>query len=260
MSTVELDRFQRWFAEALVRDGPGGPGVASSRLEAIVERGPLSAAERMRVYQTAFWIRMHENLEEDYPELRRLLGADAFRHVARAFVTQSPEGHPSLIRLGEGLPAYLARACPERPALAEVARVEWAKIEVKHAEAPVAALSAPPTLPPEALFGLRLVPSPLTRALELQHRVGTWMSLAPELRGASPVEPGPQLVMVVRRSFVVHVEPISAPFDRVLARLHAGVSLGEAVAELDPASVEPAAVTDAFTDFLARGYFERIEL
>lgn len=260
MSSAELHRFQAWFAEALVRDGPDDPAASPAELSSIVAGGSLSPAGRLRVYQEAFWIRMHENLEEDYPEVRRLMRPEPFRRVVRRFITQHPQPHPSLLRLGEAFPLFLGRARPERPELAEVARIEWAKIEVRHAEASQSALIAPPALPPEVLLGIRLMPSPTSRLLELTHRIGTWLGMPATARAEVGVEPGPETVVVVRRDFVVHVEPVPPPFDRVLVTLHAGGTLAEAVAVLESVEVEPAAVTAAFADFLAKGYFSGFEI
>lgn len=259
MSTTELERLQRRFAEALLGEGAAGDAVVAE-LGVVAGGGGLSAEDRLRVYREAFWIRMYENLEEDYPEVSRQLGPEAFRRAVRGFITEHPSAHPSLIVLGEAFAPFMARARPDRPELAELARLEWAKIVVRHAEAPSAPLTAPPQLPPDAYPGLRLEPSPTARLLELSHRVGRWLSLPADRRAAAPIEPGPEVVMVVRRAFVVTVEPVPAPFDRVLARLYAGAALGEAIAALDPESVEPAQVTRAFADFLSRGYFARLAL
>jgi hypothetical protein len=252
--SAALEQLQSWFAEALVHDA----GAHPSLLETIVESGPLRATQRLRIYQEAFWIRMKENLEEDYPGLRRLLGAPRFESLVRDFVTASPQGHSSLIRLGEMLPAYLERHFPDRLDLASVARLEWAKIDVRHAGAPSKTLGALPALPPDVLFGIRMVPSPLVRLVVLPCRAGRWLLEADPSK--SSIEALPETVMVVRRGFDVHIEPIASPFDRVLVRLVKGASLTEAVGELDPTAVEPAAVTEAFADFLTRGYFERFDL
>ncbi len=259
MSTPPLERFQQWFAEALIHDGPSDPPSTSPMLRSIIEAGPLSAAARLRIYQEAFWIRMNENLEEDYPGVRRLLGPVAFTELVRAFVTASPQPHPSLIYLGEAFPNFLAHAFPGRAELAAMARVEWAKIEVRHAEAPEVLLTGLPALAPEALFGLRLLRSPTARVLLEQHRVGSWLSgLVSE--APTSVEVGAETVAVVRQGFEICIDVISPPFDGVLGKLWEGASLAASIEGLDPGAVSLAEVSQAFAGFVQRGYFERVEL
>jgi hypothetical protein len=73
-----------------------------------------------------------EVLREDYPQLARLLGDDAFAALARAYLRAHPSRHPSVRHVGDALPEFLANSAPADlpPFAADLARLEWARREV----------------------------------------------------------------------------------------------------------------------------------
>jgi hypothetical protein len=143
-----------------------------------------SAAARVHVYQHMYRSRMIEALDSQFPRLARWLGQDSFADLVAAYVADCPSRHPSLRFLGERFPDWLAaRPADEsrHPALADLARLEWARADVFDA-----ADQAPLTIdvlrawPPDrfAELPLRLVGA--HRRLDLRHPVAAlWDAIGP---------------------------------------------------------------------------------
>jgi len=95
----------------------------------------VAATDRVTVYANAYFERIHDCLESDYPALRRALGEEWFRDLVTAYLIAHPSRHPSLRYAGAALPLYLAqdaRAEPfrrGRPWLPDLARYEWAFVD-----------------------------------------------------------------------------------------------------------------------------------
>src|SRR5262249_54893969 len=86
-----------------------------------------------------------ECLAEDYPAVKKLVGAEGFERIARAYLKKHPSRHYSLNMLGRKLPDFLAASTktPRHAMLADVARVERAIAESFDAEV------SPPLSPPD---------------------------------------------------------------------------------------------------------------
>jgi len=96
----------------------------------IVSDARANAYERMAVYAHMYRARIAEALESQFPRLAKLLGADAFSDLARAYINDVPSQHPSLRYIGERLPSWLAKARPDSPEVAALAALEWARADV----------------------------------------------------------------------------------------------------------------------------------
>lgn len=118
-----LREFQRVFAEAVRGTGSGAP------LEARVAGGEGVRA-RIAVYRTGYVARLCDALRDDYPKVAIALG-DRFQPVVREYVAKYPSDQPSLRHFGRHLADFLeaheVRAA--RPWLADLARLEWARVE-----------------------------------------------------------------------------------------------------------------------------------
>lgn len=62
---------------------------------------------RFRVYSNAYWIRMEESLEEDFPLLVEALGQDGFSELVEDFLTKFPSQFSSLSEISKALPDFL---------------------------------------------------------------------------------------------------------------------------------------------------------
>jgi hypothetical protein len=122
------------------RSPTGAPAPAADAL--VMGDARADAHARVHVYQHMYHARMVEALESQFPRLARWLGADAFADLTAAYVADEPSRHPSLRFLGARLPEWLERrdGHDHHPALADLARLEWARTDVFDAadEAPLA--------------------------------------------------------------------------------------------------------------------------
>ena len=207
---AEQQAFFDLVAEGLPQSG--------DRLATFAPGGGFSVEDRIALYRDMFLFRQVDALREDFPALAALLGDELFVEVAREFLRAHPSRHHSLARLGAPLPAFLAghplRA--ERPDLADLARLEWARAEAFVAPdevpcAPDALASAGESLPDRRLLLARHL-----RPVRVQHDV---LPLQAALRaGEAPPPPSPTEPMVL------------AAWRRVHAVVHARLAASEGTA------------------------------
>ena len=147
---------------------------------------------RLRIYATAYRLRLLEALETDYPGLRAWLGADAFRDMGLAYLDRHPSRHPSIRWFGAHLPRFLSETAPytNKPLLADLARFEWSQSEVfDDRDSPVTDGAELATLPPEQWPGLTFHLIPARRRLRLRADIpALWQALTGEAE-APPATP-----------------------------------------------------------------------
>lgn len=235
---MRLAELQAAFALGL-RDG-----TMPTALVAAVADGAISAERRLGLHRNHVRRTLEDALAIHYPVLRRLLGADAFAALSGAFLAACPPADPRLAHYGAGLPAFVATvaAVDRLPYLADLARLEWARLELARSPAPQPltqeALAA---IAPDRLATLRL---PLTAARLLATDYAAdclWEANQP---GRDGVPDGPVAAprrLLLRRAadgqiLCSHLDPASFAF---LATLDRGETLGaaaEAALGVDPAA------------------------
>jgi hypothetical protein len=264
----ELDRLQDFMSAALRRrrDLSTDPEIVPRAGQDIHETAHFSPARHLEIYREQFWLRHTQSLLEDFPGIAGVLGQSAWERLVEEYLLAHPPTSFSLRDLGEKLPAFLESAefLPRRELVLDMARFEWAHIEVFDAPAvPPLTPEAVADLDEEALASARLVLSPALRLLGVSYPV-------PELRNrllsagdasaalALP-EPSPARLVLYRRELsIVHCRLRRAPF-ALLDALARGVSLGNAceiacaLGDQEAASVEREVAT-WFTDWVARGF------
>ncbi|HEX3901630.1 MAG TPA: DNA-binding domain-containing protein [Polyangia bacterium] len=135
--------------------GLGAPAVDPPSL--IHSDARAGADERLAVYAHMYRARLVEALESQFPRLARLVGAEAFADLTADYVADAPSRHPSLRELGRALPLWLAERRAERPALASLAALEWARVDLyDQADEAAMTLETPRAWPPERLGELPL--------------------------------------------------------------------------------------------------------
>jgi len=126
------------------------------------DRG-IDAELRLAVYANAYRARLAETLARDFAALRHHLGEEAFEALAHDYIQAHPSPYFSLRWFGQSLPAFIKdhAAGRTRPALAELARLEWAFIDAfDAADADCADESAAAAVPPDQWPGLGIVLHP----------------------------------------------------------------------------------------------------
>lgn len=233
-------------------------------LEQVLTAGPqLCATDRVSLYHYAYHARLVECLVDDYPAVQVALGHDVFEQLARRYIEQHPSTGPNLNWFGRAFAAFCPRQAawlPQHRFASDLARLEWAMVEVIHsATAAPISMDALSGLPPEALADIRLEPSHSLRVLEFEYRVNPFMQAT--RRGETPEIPLPQwsATAVYRQGFRVWRMDLTRPMAGVLSALMAGETLGDALATL-PDGVEENAVMRWFREWVQGGFFARVRL
>lgn len=120
-NTPPLERLQADFQAYILGDDRAMDGKVRATAKA-------HAATLLRVYRDAYALRLIEALETNFPRLKRVLGDDDFDRLARAYIAAHPSRHFSIRWFGDALAGFLFEQAPwhATPALAELARLEWA--------------------------------------------------------------------------------------------------------------------------------------
>jgi len=92
----------------------------------------LGSAEQLDIYADMYFHRLHDCLAEDFPVLVARLGGARFHNLVTDYLLAHAPTHFSLRELGRALPGFLESHALERelPALADLARLEWARADV----------------------------------------------------------------------------------------------------------------------------------
>jgi hypothetical protein len=141
--------------------------------------GQLSAEDRLDVYANAYFYRILEVLQQDFPTLEnaleKALGETAFHDLATSYLAVHPSENPSLRWIGGRLPGFLEShraALPFRkhaPWAADLAAFEWAMGEVfDAADRSSADRESLATRAPADWDSLPLVLAPAVRLLRLR--------------------------------------------------------------------------------------------
>jgi len=210
-------------------------GMTEPALEAAIVSTPsLGAADRLDIYARMYFWRLRDALAEDFEKTAAALGEDGFADAVRAYLTDHPSGNPSVRHLGSHFADFLA-ACPPAaapPWLAELARLEWARVEVFDAPDAVPIRADDMRAIPAADWpGLRLRP---TAALEV---VESAWPLHTIWRDGGDPPLAPTALRVWREAGAVYHCAMDPLEREALAGLRSGASFGDicdALAHLEP--------------------------
>jgi hypothetical protein len=205
-----------------------------------------SAEERLAVYAFMYRSRLVEALESQFPRLAVALGAEAFAELVAAYVADRPSRHPSLRELGHDLSDWLAVNRADRPALAALATLEWARLDVFDlADEPVVTLEALRVLPPERFAELPLTLIAAHRFAEVgEGTEALWDALGPENGGApsaldvSSADVAGAVLLVWRQGIAVYHRAVAADEREALALVASGTQFGVVCERLAAAAPE----------------------
>lgn len=246
-------------------------GVRSpSGLERIVTAGPeLSASERMGIYHYAYHARLVDCLADDYPALVTALGQRGFTRLARKVISAHPSDGPNLNFYGRHLVTYLRRhpaACPRRAFVLDLAVLEWAMVEVLHAQAaPVFSVVALQAIPAERWARMRLRPSATVRILRFRHPVNSYLQAERDDRHPRIPRPGASATAVYRRGFRVWRMDLTPAMADLLDALFAGRPLERALMAVarqrrdEPQEQVLADVMRWFSSWVDGGFFASLD-
>lgn len=199
---------------------------------AIAESDRLTPSERLDIYANMYFYRLHDCIAEDYPRTRARIGDAKFHNLITDYLLTHPPSHYSLREAGGALPDFLSRhpLATEFPALADLAQLEWARVEVFD-DADARPLDRETFLAASARstdeFALRLIPA--ARVLSLDERALTLWKETPEGEELELPDTGrPRCVVVWRKGFAVFHRPGEEDEEVCLAELTtSGITLSE---------------------------------
>jgi hypothetical protein len=260
-----LGQLQRWFAS--VTTNPQGVlegAHLSRRLERLVTAGPkLSAVERLRIYSDGYVARLVECLLDDYPALAHALGDETFEALCRDYIAEHPSRSRSLNGFGQAMAAFCAeRAETWAPCAADLARLEWALVEVVHEPQTRALTSAALAAAGPGLPSARFVLSPCLRLLRLDYPVNAFYQAYRDGAAAELPERAEASVAVFRQELTLwrqDLEPLAALLLDALGR---GETLESAVALLAnraPYSDLAAKLPQWLGSWVENGFFQSLE-
>jgi hypothetical protein len=235
VATSTLRELQELFWRSLTGE------AQAALLRQIPGAGPLTAADRLEIYQRMYLSRLIDVLREDYPRVAEVLGAETFADLAQAYLAAHPSTDPSVRHVGGALADFLAtEPVPGLPpSLADLARLEWARLEVFDAPdarplaiADLAAMSA------ERMPTVRLALVPACVVV-----VTAWPvhEVWGEPAAAARFQPARTALRVWRQDFTVYHARVDAVEEAALTRLAAGGTFANVCELFAEASPEDAA-------------------
>jgi hypothetical protein len=163
-----LHEVQRLFWES-VAVRPGRDSIALALVRLVRGTDDNDRKTRIRVYSDAYYLRLRDVLREDFPKVTTLLG-DRFDEVVAGYLETFPSEQPSVRHLGRVLTEFLRRREDVPKCLADLAELEWARVEVFDApDAECATIDELASIPPDAWPALRFSTIPAIQTLRVQY-------------------------------------------------------------------------------------------
>jgi hypothetical protein len=250
---MTLAETQALFHEAITAAAPLGPERLRS---CFAGSAGLPAEDRVAIYAGMYLARLMDALRQTFPALARLLGDQALGALAGDYLRRHPSRHHDIGQVGRRLPAFLRRhPDPERPDLADLAALEWARQATFFApDRPAAGPELFAGLAPGDFAGAALRFHPALRRLALLHDAAPlWRSLQDGVAPGPPAA-GPVTMAVWRRGFEVVHATLADDEAEALRRAAAGAPLAEVCAAFAEASDPAAAAHRALASWLAEGW------
>ena len=171
MPTPPLHEVQRLFWES-VAVLPGRDSIAPALVRLVRGADDSDRKTRIHVYSDAYYLRLRDVLREDFPRVAALLGPERFEDAASGYLEVFPSKQPSVRHLGRAVAEFLRRREDIPKCLADLAQLEWARVEVFDApDAESATMGDFVSVPPDAWPALRFSTIPALQTLRAQYPV-----------------------------------------------------------------------------------------
>lgn len=193
-------------------------------------------APRFAVHRNNVLASLANALADTFPVVQALVGREFFRALALEFVRDHAPRSPVLASWGDGFPAFVAQFAPAQslPYLADVARLELARVQACHAAdaaalAPAAAATA--LACGDRVGALRLHLHPALRLVDARHAIVSLWAAHQGEGVLAQVDPFvPEAALVVRPDLDVLVVRCDAGTAAFVDAVAHGSALGEAAA------------------------------
>jgi hypothetical protein len=240
---LPLRELQARFAAALTPAAAPDPAL----LALVRAGGALTAADRVEIYADMYRARLVDVLREDFPRTRALLGDAPFVALAERYLARHPSTHPSVRHVGARFADFVTAEAAGPPWLADLSRLEWARVEVFDApDADPLTLADLQAIPPADWPALRLRLIPACRVVEGTwplHEI--WTAGDPDSDQQLPDAARASVVRVWREGFSVSHAAMGDVERRAFAQLQRGESFASLCAALEGELEPDAAAREA---------------
>ncbi len=248
-----LDQVQRWMLSVITHPDGIVSGIESDdaqrellvspeQIEQVITRSQqCTSIERLQIYGNAYYSRLIECLQDEFPSLRHALGDETFAAFALAYLQDCPSRSYTLSKLGTEFPRFLRESRPlDIPPestwpefLVDLATLERTYSEVFDAPGPehLTLLRSEDLLaiPSEHWPDARLIPVECLRLLELRFPVHEYATAVRKSEPALIPEPSTTFLAVSREDYVVRRRPLTRTAFQLLGLLCQGRSIGVAI-------------------------------
>ncbi|WP_437192904.1 HvfC/BufC family peptide modification chaperone [Planctomicrobium sp. SH527] len=289
-NSPHLDVIQRWMMSVISNPEGIVAGISSPKAQqeiavvpeqindVILPSHECSSVQRLAVYGNAYFARLIECLEGEFPAVRFLVGKDAFAGFVLTYLKESPPSSYTLADLGRRFPDSLSANRPPKanddPAydwadyLIEVAKLERLYSEVFDGpgDEQKDKLSAESLLsiPPEQLLNIQFEVTPSLRLIQFQFPVHEAITAVRKEKPVPPLHQQETYLAVHRVDFIVRRTVIDAPQFILLQELQQGTTLIDALSVLiekvGEQSFSPAMLQNWFKNWTKYGYFLNVHL
>jgi hypothetical protein len=252
-TTTPLEQVQRWMLSVITHPNGIVSGIESDEaqqqvpvtaedIEQIITRSrQCTSLERLQIYGNAYYARLIECLQDEFPALRHALGDETFDAFALAYLQDCPSRSYTLSKLGTDFPHFLRETRPlDIPPestwpefLVDLATLERTYSEVFDAPGPerLTLLRSEDLLaiPSERWPDARLIPVECLRLLELRFPVHEYATAARHGEHPTVPAPCPTWLVVSREDFIVRRRPVTRTAFQLLTSLTNGRTIGEAI-------------------------------
>ncbi|MBY0581880.1 MAG: putative DNA-binding domain-containing protein [Sphingomonas sp.] len=198
----------------------------------------VAVGNRFDIYRNNVFTSLTEALSKTFPVVEAMVGEEYFAAMARAFVRQAPPRSPILADFGAGFSDFIGSLTPlvDYPYLADLARLEWARLEVmRAADGSSDETAAARTTEPEAVVETALALSPSARLLVSDHPFASLWRLHQDPEALEGLEwAGEQLIVFRSENGLIHA-PLSLSEYQFLQALSDYPTIGDGLmAQSDP--------------------------
>lgn len=227
----------------------------------------IAAEDRLQIYRNNTHILLVDALSCTFPVVCKLVGADFFSWMAKAFIRAHPPTSPCLADYGGNFAPFISTVeqADGLPYLADVARLEWAWQESYNAQdAEALSVETLQQQGPIDYASMSLSLHPSARFVRSDFPVGhIWESnVAGDASASISLAEGPCHILLIRPVADVEVRFLSPGLDAMLRALDAGHTVTEAAGsalDCDPAFDVQRAFSDTLSDGTFCDFIEKTE-
>lgn len=253
---LSLPDLQTRFFQAIAGEPGKDDGFDPLLVQAVRMHGALSREERIGIYARMYFARLLDALHEDFPRVAAWLGWERFRALVQAYLKAHPSTHPSVRNIGCRFADFLA-AHPviqaQLPFLPDLARLEWARVEVFDApDAEPLRLEQLQRIPPEDWPTLRFQIIPACLVLHSTWPIHELWVMKEGALHPEQVRPRETVVRIWRQEFAVYHASMDAFERRAFADVRRGAPFAVLCAALAARCPSSEEVEQAVSSLLLR--------